>query len=325
MENKILKTFAENLEQTSSEIATALGVDIKSVRPLLDDMVERGLLAKSDRLHYVSLFDSNATVSALGRFYDWDNVIPRLEKAYNLRLPVLLTGPKGVGKTMALETMAQKKGKKLYSVNFSTQAREYHFVGQTLIQDGETIFQPGPLIRSMIEGEWLYCDEISAALPGVLLRLNEALDYRRKVEINNTVYKADGDWWCVASINPLDRFHLGNNELPGQILSRFPVRVNMRYPDIGTEYNIIKMHVPDIKEYAYDMNMFLKAANELRHSDLPYYPSIRETVSAGRLLSAGTYLDEALRMVLLDVYGQWGDAVTRKSYELIRSVVKREF
>ena len=76
----------------------------------------------------------------------------------------------------------------------------------------------------MQEGAALYLDEINVAEPAVLIRLDEALDFRRELNNDGNRIRASEGWWVCSSINPLDRFHSGTHELPGQLLSRFPVR-----------------------------------------------------------------------------------------------------
>ena len=126
-------------------------------------------------------------------------------------------------------------------------------------------------------------------------------------------------WWCVGSINPIDRYHTGTGELPGQLISRFPVRIYMDYPDSSTEYKIVKMHVPEITKHASSYMKLLFAIEQLRKTELPYLPSVRESIALARLLVSGVNEKTAVKMVLVDVYRQWDSEITQAVIDLLHS------
>src|SRR5919205_512419 len=108
----------------------------------------------------------------------------------------------------------------------------------------EVNYVEGMLVRSMRDGNMLYLDELNAAEPDVLLRLDEALDDRRQLvlkEAEGQTVNAAADWFVVATINPLS--HVGTKELPPQLLSRFPVRLRLDYPPEDIELDIVRRHV----------------------------------------------------------------------------------
>lgn len=255
---------------------------------------------------------------------DWSNAIPILEIAYRSRLNVLIIGPKGTGKTTLVRYFAQLKKKPLFSVNFSLRTRETHLVGSVQLVNGNTEFTMGILPVSMKIGAWLYLDELNAAEPDTLLRLDEALDDRREIVLKESGkpirVKAHSDWWVIATINPLT--HAGTKELPPQLLSRFPVRIYLDYPPLNVEKRIIKKYVPDIN--GEDLEKGIKLANKLREAakveDLPYSPSIRETIAYARLLRNGVEPRKAAEIVFLNAYVQWGEVEAQKVRDLIDSI-----
>ena len=109
-----------------------------------------------------------------------------MDKAYRLGLFVLIIGPKGTGKTSLVRKFASSIGKELFSVNFSLRTRESHLIGTNTIDNGQINFVNGILVRSMTEGNLLYLDELNAAEPDVLLRLDEALDDRRQIVLKES-------------------------------------------------------------------------------------------------------------------------------------------
>jgi len=164
-------------------------------------------------------------------FYDWQGNLGILESAYKAREFVLIIGPAGSGKTQLVRKFNSVMKRKLREINFSLRTRESHLVGAKGIHEGNTYFTEGILPQSMREGSTLYCDELSAGEADVLLRLDEALDDRRQLvlkENGGETIKAHPDWWVVATINPVT--YAGVKELPAQIVSRFPIRLYLKYP-----------------------------------------------------------------------------------------------
>lgn len=256
-------------------------------------------------------------------YLDWNNSLKILNKAYEAGLFVLVIGPKGTGKTSLVRDFAKSKNSKLDSINFSLRTRESHLVGSKTLTEGTVSFEEGILLKSMREGNVLYLDEINSAEADVLLRLDEALDDRRQVilkESTGEVITAKENWFVIATINPLT--HSGTKELPPQLLSRFPVRIRLEYPPEDIELEIIKKHVSDADEDT--IKQGIKLANTLRQAaaveELFYSPSLRETISFGKLVSTEVTPKEAANIVFGNVYSQWGQVEYQKVSDIISSM-----
>jgi len=258
-------------------------------------------------------------------YLDWNNALNILDKAYKLGLFVLIIGPKGTGKTSLVRKFANSIDKDLFSVNFSLRTRESHLIGTNTIDNGQINFVNGILIRSMTEGNILYLDELNAAEPDVLLRLDEALDDRRQIvlkESEGQIIVAKDGWFSIGTINPLS--HVGTKELPPQIISRFPIRIMLDYPPENTELEIIKKHV--ILNYNDEevVRSAIRLANSLRRAasleELFYGPSIRETIAFSKLIINDTNPKDAAEIVFANVYHQWGEIEYRKVMDIITSV-----
>lgn len=258
-------------------------------------------------------------------YLDWNNSLDILNRAHASNLFVLIIGPKGTGKTTLVHNFAKAKNLALESVNFSLRTRESHLVGAKTIESGNVSFDEGVLVKSMKRGGVLYLDELNAAEADMLLRLDESLDDRRQLVLKEssgeTVKAADG-WFVIGTINPLS--HAGTKELPPQILSRFPVRIRLEYPPPNIEAEIVRRHIGESGCSKKDLDAGIRLASTLREAaaveELAYAPSIRETISYGKLVTAGTPSTEAASIVFGNVYAQWGDIEYNKVAGIITSM-----
>jgi len=263
---------------------------------------------------------SNAT-----EYLDWNDSLNIINKAYKLGLFVLIIGPKGRGKKELVRKFASQINKELVSINFSLRTRESHLIGTNTIDNGQINFVNGILVRSMTEGNILYLDELNAAEPDVLLRLDEALDDRRQIvlkESEGQTIIAKEDWFSIGTINPLS--HVGTKELPPQIISRFPIRIMLDYPPEETELEIIKKHVNMAFNDERSITSAIKLANNLRKAasleEIFYSPSIRETIAFSKLITNNTNPKDAAEIVFANVYHQWGEIEYRKVMDIITSI-----
>ncbi len=284
---------------------------------------------------------SSATPDGLSKnaaapYLDWNGSLEILRNAYESGLFVLVIGPKGTGKTSLVREFARITGERtgredcgLESINFSLRTRESHLVGSKTLSGGDVSFEEGILVRSMRGGGMLYLDEINAAEADVLLRLDEALDDRRQLVLKESsameVVRAGGDWFVVATINPLT--HSGTKELPPQLLSRFPVRIKLEYPPEDVEIEIVRAHFGGNHYdagHGEDIMQAVKLANTLRQAaaveELFYSPSIRETIAFAKLLGRGVPARKAADWVFGNVYAQWGQIEHQKVSDVITSM-----
>ncbi|MFH5184552.1 AAA family ATPase [Paenibacillus sp. TAB 01] len=136
-----------------------------------------------------------------------DHVLEDAIVAMQLGKNVLLKGPTGSGKTRLAETLSYLFGQPLHSVNCSVDLDAEGLVGfKTLEQeDGQSVvrFIPGPLVRAMTEGHWLYIDEVNMAKPETLPLINGVLDHRRTITnpFTGEVIRAKKGFGVIAAVN----------------------------------------------------------------------------------------------------------------------------
>ena len=97
----------------------------------------------------------NAPMTTNIPFYEAaGNEVEVFEQAWKNRLPLLIKGPTGVGKTRFVAHMAAKLGLPLYTVACHDDLTAADLVGRHLLGDGQTVWCDGPLTRA-VRGEQL--------------------------------------------------------------------------------------------------------------------------------------------------------------------------
>ncbi len=160
------------------------------------------------------------------------------EHAFRHKLPLLLKGPTGTGKSRFVEHMAAKLGVELITVSCHDETSAVDLLGRYLIKGHETIWQDGPLTRAVREGKMIYLDEIAEARPDTIVVLHSLTDYRRELylERHNETLKAPESFMLIASFNP--GYQKGFKELKASTRQRF-VSVHFDYPQVEVETEIV--------------------------------------------------------------------------------------
>lgn len=124
--------------------------------------------------------------------------------AYENRLPLLLKGPTGCGKTRFVSHMAATLGRPLYTVACHDDLSAADLIGRYLLKGGETEWIDGPLTRAVREGAICYLDEVVEARKDVTVVLHPLTDDRRILPIERTgeTLTAGSTFMLVASYNP---------------------------------------------------------------------------------------------------------------------------
>ncbi|CAG0967629.1 Denitrification regulatory protein NirQ [Methylophilaceae bacterium] len=126
------------------------------------------------------------------------------ERAWRNRLPLLIKGPTGCGKTRFVSHMAARLNLPLYTVACHDDLTAADLVGRHLIGDGKTIWSDGPLTRAVREGGICYLDEVVEARKDTTVVLHPLADDRRVLPIDRTgeLLEAPPPFMLIVSYNP---------------------------------------------------------------------------------------------------------------------------
>ncbi len=136
------------------------------------------------------------------------------QAAYDARLPVLLKGPTGCGKTRFVEHMTwrlYRAGKRkdvavpLVTIACHEDLTATDMVRRFLLQGDETVWSDGPLTRAVRSGAICYLDEIVEARKDTTVLIHSLTDHRRLLPIEKTgeLLGAHDDFLLVISYNPV--------------------------------------------------------------------------------------------------------------------------
>jgi len=234
------------------------------------------------------------------------NEIELFDAAYHERLPVLLTGPTGTGKTRLVEYMAWKLKRPLFTVACHEDLSASDLTGRYIIKGDEVIWIDGPLLMAVKGGGIIYLDEIVEARKDVTVVIHPLTDHRRylPVEKLGCLYRAPDEFMMVMSYNP--HYQSVLKELKPSTRQRF-ITIHLDWPEEGLEVSIIE------REASVDIDTarnLVRAANRIRnlvHEGLEEGVSTRELVYAGKLIKSSVPLGEALRATLIEPLTQDGD------------------
>lgn len=222
-----------------------------------------------------------------------------LRRACEQRLPVLLKGPTGCGKSRLVEAMAHELGRPLVTVACNDETSAADLLGRWLVRGGETVWQDGPVTRAVRSGAILYLDEVAEAREDVIVVLHPLADHRRELFLDRrdeTIVAAPG-FQLVASFNP--GYRRGPKDLKPSTRQRF-VAIAMTYPDASIEAEIVANEAGVDPGVAKRLVAFARKIRELNEAGLAETASTRLLVAAARLVRGGVPPRTACRVAVVE-------------------------
>jgi len=215
------------------------------------------------------------------------NEIAVFEAAYRKRLPVMLKGPTGCGKTRFLEYMAFQLKRPLVTVSCHEDLTSSDLVGRFLLEGAETVWQDGPLTRAVKAGAICYLDEIVEARTDSTVIIHSLTDHRRRltVEKKGQEIEAHEDFMLVISYNP--GYQTVLKDLKPSTKQRF-IAINFDFPPEDIERRIVLKESPGISpELAHLLVTAGRKARLLKDHGLEESASTRALVYAASMMNAG--------------------------------------
>ena len=219
--------------------------------------------------------------------------------AFRAKIPVLLKGPTGTGKTRFVEYMAYVLGQgsvsgsgtlsspiSLITVACHEDLTSTDLVGKYLLKGEETVWMDGPLTRAVKTGAICYLDEIVEARKDTTVIIHPLSDHRRALPIDKkgTIVQAHDDFFLVISYNP--GYQSAAKNLKHSTRQRF-VAIEFDYPSEAQEAEIIQHESAVDEKTAWDLARVGKKVRNLKGHVLTEGASTRLLIYAGELIKQG--------------------------------------
>ena len=236
------------------------------------------------------------------------------EAAYRERIPVLLKGPTGCGKTRFVEHMAWRLGNNVGGLKSEektarertlreVQAQKHDglplvtvachedltasdLVGRYLLEGDSTRWIDGPLTRAVRAGAICYLDEVVEARKDTTVLIHPLTDHRRilPIEKRGEVLEADPSFMLVISYNP--GYQSALKDLKHSTRQRF-ISMEFGYPPRDVETQIVAHESGVDEETAGELAKLGEKVRNLAEHGLQEGVSTRLLIYAGKLIKQG--------------------------------------
>jgi len=226
------------------------------------------------------------------------NEVELYEAAYSTRMPVMLKGPTGCGKSRFVEYMAWKLKKPLITVACNEDMTASDLVGRFLLDASGTKWHDGPLTVAARIGAIAYLDEVVEARQDTTVVIHPLTDHRRQLplEKKGETVNCHPDFQLVISYNP--GYQSLMKDLKQSTKQRFGA-IDFDYPEAEVEAEII-MHESKVDKATADkLVQIAHRARNLKGHGLDEGISTRLLTYAGALMARGIDPKAACQMTLV--------------------------
>ncbi|MBW1694361.1 MAG: CbbQ/NirQ/NorQ/GpvN family protein [Deltaproteobacteria bacterium] len=223
--------------------------------------------------------------------------IRMFEAAFDAKLPVMMKGPTGCGKTRFVEHMSYSLNRPLITVACHEDLFASDLLGRYLLEKDETIWNDGPLTRAVRMGAICYLDEIVEARKDTTVVIHPLTDDRRTLSIDKKgeIIHAHPDFMMVISYNPGYQSVL--KDLKQSTRQRF-ISLEFDYPEAEKEAKIVSHEGDiDIKAALRLVSLAGKIRN-IREHGLTEGASTRLLIYAAQMMRRGIPAYEACRSAI---------------------------
>ena len=220
------------------------------------------------------------------------------EAAYQAKLPVMLKGPTGCGKTRFVEYMAYRMNRPLVTVACHEDLSATDLVGRFLLEGEETVWHDGPLTTAVRNGAICYLDEVVEARKDTVVIIHPLTDDRRRlpIEKRGTIVEAPPEFMLVVSYNPGYQSIL--KDLKQSTRQRF-VAMEFDYPNADDETEIVVKEGGIAEKDAADLVKIGQKIRNLRGHGLEEGVSTRLLIYAAQMMAKGITAIDAAEVALV--------------------------
>jgi nitric oxide reductase NorQ protein len=224
--------------------------------------------------------------------------VQMFEAAYAVRMPMMLKGPTGCGKTRFVEYMAWKLNKPLITLACNEDMTASDLVGRYLLDADGTRWQDGPLTLAVRYGAICYLDEVVEARQDTTVVIHPLTDARRvlPLEKKNELVSAHPDFQLVISYNPGYQSIL--KDLKQSTKQRFGA-LDFGFPARDIEIEIVSHEAGIGPDLAAKLVAVAERARNLKGHGLEEGISTRMLIYAGALIAQGAEPVAACHVTLI--------------------------
>ncbi len=251
--------------------------------------------------------------------------------AFRSKIPVILKGPTGTGKTRFVEYMAYVLGLEhgvsngsaaeslpLITVACHEDLTTTDLVGKFLLKGDETVWVDGPLTTAVKTGGICYLDEIVEARKDTTVIIHPLSDHRRVLPMDKkgTIAEAHESFFLVISYNP--GYQSIIKDLKQSTKQRF-IAIDFDYPSEEQEARIIQHESSAAEETSRALAKLGAKIRHLKGHSLNEGASTRVLVYAGRLIGEGLSPRRACEVAITDLLSDENE-VQRAISEVVSAI-----
>ena len=224
--------------------------------------------------------------------------VERYRQAYAHRIPLILKGPTGCGKTRFIEHMAFVLDKPLLTIACNEDMSASDLVGRYLLDAKGTVWQDGPLTQAVRYGGICYLDEVVEARQDTTVVIHPLTDARRILPLDKKgeIVHAHPDFQLVVSYNP--GYQSRAKEMKPSTRQRFAC-IAFDYPHADVEAQIVAHETGLPLTTARRLVDVAATTRRLTEQGLDEGASTRMLIYAGLLIQQGMDARESCEMTLV--------------------------
>lgn len=239
------------------------------------------------------------------------------EAAHAQRLPLMLKGPTGCGKTRFVEHMAWRLKRPLLTVACHDELSASDLVGRWMLDGDGTRWQDGPLTQAVRHGGLCYLDELIEARADTVVVIHPLTDTRRQLPLaqRNELLHAHPDFQLIVSYNPSP----ATREMKASTRQRF-CALEFAYPAAELEAGIVARESGLDLAQAAAIVAFGLRTRRLHGHGLDEGASTRMLVHAALLVAQGLAIAKACQVAIVDALSDDADV-----HQALRSALDAAF